>query len=106
MALDYKQKYIVFDTETEGLNLKYCRPWELSYVECQGTRVLRERQIYIDVPDLKLSEFVRNLTGFNQDKYDATKISPLEAWSEFATFLYDKDYLLVGQNILKFDVWM
>lgn len=104
--LNYNQKYIVFDTETEGLNLKYSRPWELSYVLAQGTKILDRRQIYIDIPNLDVSPFIRRLTGFTDEKFDAKKISPREALDEFSRFLYDDNYMLVGQNILKFDVWM
>lgn len=104
--LAYDQKYINFDTETEGLNYRYSRPWEFSYLKCQGTKVQSERQIYIDVPKLDIPEFVQRLTNFNQQKYDDTKVSARDAWEEVEALLKDDSLILVGQNILFFDVWM
>ena len=31
-----KQKYIVFDLETEGLNLRYSKPWQLGFLIAEG----------------------------------------------------------------------
>jgi len=55
---------------------------------------------------LQLSDFVKKLTGFSQEKYDDTKISPRDAWDEIEAIIYDENNILVGQNILFFDVWM
>ena len=33
------QKYIVFDFETEGLNLRYSRPWQLGFIEVEGKSI-------------------------------------------------------------------
>lgn len=103
---DFKQKFVVFDFETEGLNLKYSRPWEISYVIGQGTKVLKEEQIYVDVPSLNLSSKVKKLTGFNQEKYDRTKIPAAVAWKKIWPLFSDPDNLLVGQNIINFDLFM
>ena len=104
--LKFNQKYIDFDTETDGLNLKYSRPWELSYLVCDGYNIKTKRQIYIDVPNLDLPPFIKKLTGFSQEKYNDIKVSPEEAYEEFWPFLKSEQYLLVGQNILMYDVWM
>ena len=54
--LRYKknQKYIVFDTETEGLNLRYSRPWQLSFIEAVGPKVVKSHDLFIDFEDLSL----------------------------------------------------
>lgn len=104
--LAYDQKYILFDTETEGLNLGYSRPWELSYLEGQGRKVVKSKQIYIDIPDLELSQTVIRLTNFSWERYNDTKVSPEEAWEEFAPLLFNEEYKVVGQNIIKYDSWI
>ena len=41
--LRYKkdQKYIVFDYETEGLNLYYSKPFQLSFIIAQNKKIIR-----------------------------------------------------------------
>jgi DNA polymerase III alpha subunit (gram-positive type) len=102
--LKYDQKYIIFDAETEGLNLRYSRPWELSYLIAQGNSVIRKKQLYIDIEGLYLKPFIKKLCGFDQKLFDQNKIAPDKAWDEFKEFLYDPSYKLVGQNILKYDI--
>lgn len=102
--LKFDQKYIDFDCETEGLNLKFSRPWELSYLIGQGNRILKKRQIYIDIPNLNLSKEIKRLCNFDQKKYDREKIPPPEAFSEFIKYLYDDQYIVVGQNIINYDI--
>lgn len=102
--LPYNQKYIVWDLETEGLNLRYSRPWELSYLVYQGTKLIKKRQIYIALDDFNLSPLIRKLCNFDERKYNTEKVSPKEAWLEFKNLLYDPNYKIVGQNILKYDI--
>lgn len=102
--LKYDQKYIVADLETTGLNLRYSRPWELSYLICQGNNVLDRVQIYIDLPNFNLSNKIKKLCNFDEKKYDLNKVSPEEAWERFKKVLYDDQYMVIGQNILKYDV--
>jgi DNA polymerase III epsilon subunit-like protein len=104
--IPYNQKYCIFDFETEGLNLKYSRPWELSYILTSGSKVEKQEQIYIDIPDLNLSKEIIELTSFDKQKYEAKKVIPETAWKKFSKYLFDQDYILVGQNILRFDVYM
>lgn len=104
--LKFDQLYFLFDTETEGLNHKFSRPWEVSFVIGKGNYIIDRRQIYIDWPDLELSNKVRKLTGFDQGKYDREKISPKEAFEILAGYLYNPEYMIVGQNIIGFDVYI
>ncbi len=104
--LGYNQNYIVFDTETEGLNLRYSRPWELSFLLARGKTIIDKHQIYIDVPDLVISDTVAKLTGFDNRKYQESKRPVKLVWDFFKRFLYDPNYLIVGQNIVFYDIWM
>lgn len=104
--LPYNQKYIIFDTETEGLNLHYSRPWQLSWLVAQGNKVIETHDEYIDYPDLQVSDLIMKLTGFSWNNYNAKKRPPKEVWNKFKSYLYDPQYVIVGQNLLGFDVYM
>lgn len=104
--LKHNQKYIVFDTETEGLNLHLSRPWQVSWVEAEGNKIIKEFDFYVDYPDLELSDMIKKLTGFNQCKYDQEKQPLKNVWAELKTRLLDPEYIVVGQNLLGFDVYM
>ena len=104
--LKHDQKYIIFDVETEGLNLCYSRPWQVSWVETQGNNIISEHDLYVDYPDLQLSDMIKKLTGFNQNKYNREKQSLKKVWGELKKFLLNPEYIVVGQNLLGFDVYM
>ena len=67
------QKYIVFDFETEGLNLRHSRPWQLGFLEAEGTKIKNQYDIYIDFEDLSVSKDAARITGFSRDIYNKKK---------------------------------
>jgi DNA polymerase III epsilon subunit-like protein len=101
----YNETVIVWDVETEGLNLRYSRPWELSWIEAIGDNIVAERQRFIDIPNLKVSDEVRRITHFDDEKYHRLKRPAAEVAEEFAEVLY-ADNVIVGQNLLGFDVYI
>ena len=102
------QKYICFDFETCNLNLlsPENKPWQLSYIIAKGNKILKERDCYIHWPNLKLSEEARVITRFNDAKYSRLAKDPKEILDEFERYLYDEDYIIIGQNLLGFDVYI
>ena len=106
--LRYKknQKYIVFDTETEGLNLRYCRPWQLSFIEAVGPKVVKSHDLFIDFEDLSPSEGAAKITNFSWNTYNKKKRDKLEVLNFFDKFLYDPNYLIVGHNVLGYDIYI
>ena len=104
--LPNNQKYLVFDTETEGLNLHSSKPWQLSWIICQGNKVLEEHDEFISHKELNIPEVVKEMTGFNWDHYNKKSKSLSEVWSKFETYLFDPQYIIVGQNLLGIDVYM
>ena len=104
--LPSNQKYLVFDTETEGLNLFSSKTWQLSWIVCQGNKILETHDEFIIHKELNIPEIVKKLTGFNWETYNR-KAKPLdEVWSKFEKYIFDPQYIVVGQNILGFDVYM
>jgi|TARA_R100000152_G_C6678706_1_gene113125 DNA polymerase III alpha subunit (gram-positive type) len=106
--LRYKknQKYIVFDTETEGLNLRYSRPWQLSFIEAVGPKVVKSHDLFIDFEDLSPSEGAAKITNFSWNTYNKKKRDKLEVLNFFDKFLYDPNYLIVGHNVLGYDIYI
>jgi len=104
--LPHNQKYLVFDTETEGLNLHSSRTWQVSWLICQGNRVIKENDRYISHKDLQINKKVEHLTGFSWDKYNERKEPLKKVWSDFKADLFNPEYKIVGQNLLGFDVYM
>ena len=104
--LPSNQKYLVFDTETEGLNLHSSKTWQLSWIVCQGNKVLETHDKFIKHKELNIPEVVRKLTGFDWDEYNSKAESLISVWSKFEQYLFDPQYIVVGQNLLGFDVYM
>jgi DNA polymerase III alpha subunit (gram-positive type) len=104
--LPSNQKYLVFDTETEGLNLFSSKTWQLSWIVCQGNKVLETHDEFIVHKELNIPEVVKKLTGFNWNTYNR-KAKPLDqVWDKFEKYIFDPQYIVVGQNLLGFDVYM
>ena len=104
--LPSNQKYLVFDTETEGLNLFSSKTWQLSWIVCQGNKILETHDEFIIHKELNIPEIVKKLTGFNWETYNR-KAKPLdEVWSKFEKYIFDPQYIVVGQNLFGFDVYM
>ena len=100
------QKFVVFDTETEGLSLTESRPWQLSWIVCKGDEVLEEHDEFVLYEDLNVSEDAARITGFNMEKYRSKAKPPMEVWKSFANYLYDEKNIMVGQNILGYDIYI
>jgi DNA polymerase III epsilon subunit-like protein len=100
------QKYIVFDTETEGLNLVYSRPWQCSWIVCKGFNIVSKHDHFVRWDNLNVSPDAARITGFDQSFY-LKNAQPADAvFAEFSKYLYDPSFLIIGQNILGFDVYM
>lgn len=102
------QKYLIFDYETCNLNLspKENKPWQLGFVISEGSRILDRQDLYIGWEELNISKEAEVITNFSRIKYDKLKQNPKKCIDIFEKYLYDKDYIIVGHNILGFDVYM
>ena len=106
LRFDKKQRYVVFDTETEGLNLVTSRPWQVAWLLVQGDKIIDKRDFFIHWPNLNVSEGAARVTGFSYNDYAKKSVPPNVVWGKFSEDLYDKNNLIVGQNLLGFDVYM
>lgn len=108
--LEYNQKMLILDCETRNLSLvprindwNANKVWQIAWLETSGARILNEFDYYIDVPNLDLSDVVKTLTHFDPVKYNRLKKPAEDVWPILEKYLYDPQYIIVGQNILHFD---
>ena len=108
LRFNKKQKYICFDFETCDLNLISLnnKPWQLSYIIAEGPKIIKEKDCHIKWSDLKLSEEARKITRFDDEKYSRLAQDPLKVLKDFESYLYNEDYIIIGQNLLGFDVYI
>jgi DNA polymerase III epsilon subunit-like protein len=97
---------IIWDFETEGLNLALTRPWQLAYIKSENGKILDRKNIYIDVHDLQISDDAARVTGFSWEKYHKNK-RPAEEVVELIKkeFIQSKS-ILAGHNILGYDIYI
>jgi len=103
-----KQKYIYFDYETCNLNLNsiHNKPWQLGFIIAENSKILNKFEFYIDWENLKVSKDAAAITGFSKSKYNKLKKPAIESLKLFNKYLYDPNYLVIGHNILGFDVYI
>jgi DNA polymerase III epsilon subunit-like protein len=114
----YDQRYIIFDSETNGLNLREGLPWQTSWIVACGERILSKHDYYPDwtAPNsfsplfaeqtLFMPEEVQRICHFDWNFYRAKKRAANEVYDILLSFLLDPQYIIVGQNLLGFDVYM
>jgi DNA polymerase III epsilon subunit-like protein len=99
-----KKPILVFDTETEGLNLAYSRPWQVSWSVYLNNKEIEAHNHFLKWPNLKVSEGAAINTGFQQSVIDEKGEDPKAIIELFEKYLYDEKYLICGANILGYDV--
>ena len=103
-----KQKYLIFDFETCNLNLVSSsnRPWQLSFIIATKDKILEKHDHFLKWEDLKVSDGAQRATGFDYTKYKIKAEEPLPILRKFDKLLYDKKYMIVGHNLLGFDIYV
>lgn len=97
-------KFLIWDTETESLNLRYAKPWELYFQINQGHKILEKHHYLINWGDsINMSVDAARITGFDINKVKREGRDPSEILDIFDKYLYDPQYLIVGQNIINYD---
>ena len=84
LRFNKKQRYVVFDTETEGLNLITSRPWQVAWMVVEGDSVIEKNDLFIEWPDLEVSEGAAKITGFTEKEYNKRCEPPKQVWDKFS----------------------
>lgn len=100
------KRIILFDTETEGLNLRTSRPWQIAWVEMKNGKVLNKEVHYLAWDNLNVSKEAAAVTGFDKRVYDAKKEDPKKIIDKFWNLIHQPDTILAGQNIIGFDIFI
>jgi len=106
LQFNFEQKYVFFDTETEGTNLISSKPWQLSWITAVGKKIISKNDYYLKFDDLNVSPEAAKITGFNKSKYLREAQDPKYVFSKFLNDINHDDVLLCGHNILGFDVYI
>ena len=80
LRFNKNQKYIVFDTETEGLNLITSRPWQVAWLVVKGDEIQEKHDEFIHWPNINVSEGAAKITGFSKKKYNAKCKDPKQVY--------------------------
>jgi DNA polymerase III epsilon subunit-like protein len=102
------QKYIFFDYETCNLNLNYLnnKPWQLGFIIAEGSKIIKKHELYIGWDQLEVSKEAARITNFSMQKYRKLAKPAIDCLNEFDKYLYNPEYIVIGHNVLGFDVYI
>lgn len=106
LRFKFNQKYIIFDTETEGLNLVTSKPWQLAWIEAEGKQIKKKQNRFLMWEDLNVSEDAARVTGFDYKSYVKQAEDPAVVYKEFIDLINQDDVMIIGQNLLGYDIYI
>ena len=106
LRFKFDQKYVIFDTETEGLNLVTSKPWQLAWIETEGKKIKKKQNRFLMWEDLNVSEDAARVTGFNYESYAQKAEDPTIIYKDFIDLISQDDVIIVGQNLLGYDIYI
>jgi len=98
--------FVVFDIESEDLRLLGNRGWQLSYLVATQNRILEEHDYFLWWDDLNMSADAARITRFNYEEYKQKAQDPKKILEQFDTYLYNPENIIVGANIVNFDIYV
>jgi DNA polymerase III epsilon subunit-like protein len=106
LRFKFNQKYVIFDTETEGLNLVTSKPWQLAWIEAEGKQIKKKQNRFLMWEDLNVSEDAARVTGFDYKSYVKQAEDPAIVYKEFIDLINQDDVMIIGQNLLGYDIYI
>jgi DNA polymerase III epsilon subunit-like protein len=106
LRFKFNQKYVIFDTETEGLNLVTSKPWQLAWIEAEGKKITKKQNRFLMWEDLNVSEDAARVTGFDYKSYVKQAEDPAIVYKQFIDLINQDDVIIVGQNLLGYDIYI
>lgn len=106
LRFNRKQKYLIVDTETEGLNLIKSRPWQCAWITAENGRITSRNDRFIKWDSLKVSPDAARITGFSTEEYERRAEDPRIVYQDLSKYLFNPEYIVIGQNFLGFDAYM
>ena len=106
LRFKFDQKYVIFDTETEGLNLVTSKPWQLAWIETEGKKIKKKQNRFLMWEDINVSEDAARVTGFNYESYAQKAEDPTIIYKDFIDLISQDDVIIVGQNLLGYDIYI
>lgn len=97
---------ILTDTETEGLNYFFDRPWQVGWLECKGKDIVKIHNHYLWWPDLHISSGAAAVTHFNYQDYKSKAEDPKVVYEKFHPYIFDPNVISIGHNFLGIDAYM
>ena len=108
--LRYKknQKYLIPDTETCHLNLAIDNyPWQVAWLVATQNEILERKNYFLNWGDkLKVSDGAARATGFDPRQIEKHGKEPKAVYQEFKKDLDNPEYIIVGHNLINFDIYI
>lgn len=91
-------RFLSMDTETEGLNPFFHRPWQIAWTITENNRIISSKQYHLKIPNLSVSEGAARVTKFDLQAHNRIARDPKEVYEEFAVDWFDERNFIVLQN--------
>lgn len=104
-----KQKYLIPDAETCHLNLTVDNyPWQFAWLVATQDEILERHNHFLQWGDkLRVSDGAARATGFDPSVIARYGEDPKKIYQKFKNEYLDNDeYVIVGQNLLNFDIYI
>lgn len=99
-----KQKYCLYDVETESLSLSSARPWQLSMIDFTLEHTTKNENRYVWWEDLNVSKRAAAITRFDYEFYRNKAEDARAVLEDLEERFDDPEVILVGHNILGYDL--
>jgi DNA polymerase III epsilon subunit-like protein len=108
LRFNKSQKYLFFDFETCNLNLASPdnKPWQLGFLVYEGADLKYSKDYHILWDNINVSDDAAKITGFKKSVYLKKAVDAKTVLKDFERYLYDPQYLILGHNILGFDIYI